>query len=183
MITTLNDIGPRRILISLLLACLAFSALTAEDTWITSAQASNCTTDDATWMARGGEVPIDVARIRFGASYCVDPDGSITEVTRILEGGVEGIGSSTGWVMENRGTWVESQARTYVHIRGRTTLKICIATKSPACSPTDTQTFDLKIQTTQGPYKKGTEPGIWASSQTCYLGGGCAPGITFVRID
>lgn len=179
MIGTLDRIGPRRILITLFLTFVVFSALTAERTWTTSGQASNCRTEDADLMLRGGQVPIDVARVHVGVTVCAE-GAEITRVDPILGGGVTGIGSSTGWVLENQGIWTVTQARTYIHVRGRTTLTLCVATKSPACSPTDVQTYDVKIQITQGPYKRGTEPGIWASSRTCYLGGGCAPGITFV---
>lgn len=186
MQTFLDWFSTRRILIIVVLTALTYGVLTAKESWTHTdapAQAGTCWTEDARYDLWGGDVPATVARVHFGGTICKNDDGTIASVRPILDGGIQGAGG-IGWVFVNGGTWTEEQHGTYARVLGRSTLKLCFgAGNAQVCSPTDTQTYELRVQTTWGPYLPGTEPGIWPSSQTCYLDGGCAPGITFHRID
>lgn len=181
----IHRLGYRRLAILALLLVLAVGAITARDTWTTTgqpAQAGVCFTRDATWAMQSGAVPVRYGKVHFGATVCLADDGvTIASVSPFLSGGVEGAGTTAGFSWDNRGAWVQSQARTFAEVRGSAKAKLCLARVLPFCSLTDTQTFTLRVQTAAGPYRQGTEPGIWASSRTCDATG-CYPGTRFTRL-
>jgi hypothetical protein len=167
-----------------LLVTLLLSAVLARDTWSSkgqSAQAGSCAAQLVNWKMYSGAVGPSVARAQFGATVCTEA-GRITSVSPVLSGGVEGAGTPLGFVWENRGAVVITQTASYVEVQGRATLKECLAKVIALCSLTDTQTFTLKFHSQAGPYQPGTEPGSWAASKSCTVGGGCYSATRFVQV-
>jgi hypothetical protein len=103
-------------------------------------------------------------------------------VSPFLNGGIEGAGTPAGFDFSNQGAWVSRQTATYVEVKAQSKVKECLpGLHTVVCSLTDTETYTLRYTPVYGPYVPGTEPGIFVSSRTCSMSGGCYPGVTFVR--
>lgn len=177
-------LGTRRVLTLAFLVLLVSGIFTAKDTSTTSgqkAQAGSCFTNSQSWNLRGGDVPLTIGTARFGATICLE-NGQISSVSPFLNGGIEGAGTPAGFDFSNQGAWIVKQTPTYVEVRGQSKVKACLpGLRNVVCSLTDTENYTLRYTTVYGPYVPGTEPGIFTSSRTCTVGGGCYPGVTFVK--
>lgn len=166
-----------------LLAMSTWAAVVAGPTWDRSeaeaTTAAACRTTDAHWSMEASGIRYGTSH--FGVTVCAQPDGTITSARAFLEGGVEGVGTPTGWLWESRGAWIDRQNRTYVRAVGEAKAKLCLAHYVPLCSLTETQQFEVRVQTAAGPYADGTEPGgPWARVTWCSMTGCTHDGTEFV---
>lgn len=180
----IDNLGLRRVLTLAFLVVLVVGLFTAKDTFTSSgqkAQAGSCFTQSANWNLHSGKVGITIGTARFGATICLE-NGQISSVSPFLNGGIEGAGTPAGFDFSNQGAWVVRQTANYVDVRGQSKVKECLpGLHTVVCSLTDTETYTLRYYTVYGPYAPGTQPGIFTSSRTCSLSGGCYPAISFVR--
>lgn len=181
--TFFYKVGERRFFTAAFLILLLAGVLTATDTVTNTSQkahAGNCFVDSQGWTLRGGSVPLTIGTASFGATICVD-NGQISGVSPFLNGGTEGAGTPAGFDFDNQGAWVVRQSGTYVEVQGQSKVKECLpGLRNVVCSMTDTERYTLRYSTVYGPYVPGTEPGIFVSSQSCSVFGGCYPGVTFI---
>jgi len=160
----------RKIFTGAFLGFLVLASLTAKDTWTGTgsvAQAGQCFTEDAEWHLQSGDVGVQYGRSHFGATICIQ-NGKIDSAAAFLNGGVEGAGSTAGYVWESQGAWIESQSDTWVEFRARAKMKLCVAGKyTPICSLTETQTYIGKYSSIAGPHTRDRMPGIHATVEWC----------------